>query len=266
MVAESVAGADRRDAGPAAEYMLEPVAAVCKGDGNGCDESLKFGESRSIEDYNEVIAAKMNCKFSSVVIGERIELCTEQLYCRTSDVGTEISVDLVNVFDVDERNGVFCCDTCGKHLIESVEEIIGEIADENGRHRLVHRELRTFTWFVSFMIFSKIESEDDYDMKSERTGYSIAEIRANIQKLTWIRDYEILPAYNNFKHFYNCLINSPKSNKESYEIKRVYKEFKRLEYELKEIRKAIKDEREYVRNYINKKEELYQRLRKGKTN
>lgn len=108
--------------------------------------------------------------------------------------------------------------------------------------------------------------EDDYDMKSERTGYSIAEIRANIQKLTWIRDYEILPAYNNFKHFYNCLTNSPKSNKESYEIKRVYKEFKRLEYELRAIRKAIKDEREYVRNYINKKEELYQRLRKGKTN
>ncbi len=104
MVAEAVAGADRRDAGPAAEDVLEPVTAVCKGDGNGCDESLKFGESRSIEDYNEVIAAKMNCKLASVVIGERIELCTEQLYCRTSDVGTEISVDLVNVFDVDERN------------------------------------------------------------------------------------------------------------------------------------------------------------------
>lgn len=51
---------------------------------------------------------------------------------------------------------------------ESVEDIIGRIADENGRHGLVHRELRTFTWFVAFMIFSKVESEDDYDMKFKR--------------------------------------------------------------------------------------------------
>lgn len=51
----------------------------------------------------------------------------------------------------------------------SVEEIIGRLACETGRHRLVHRELRTFTWFVGFMIFSKTEpSNDDYDCKFKK--------------------------------------------------------------------------------------------------
>ena len=107
---------------------------------------------------------------------------------------------------------------------------------------------------------------EDEDMKSERTGYFIAEMRANIQKLCWIRDYEILPAWKHYKHFYDCVSHSSKFNKESYEAKCIYKEWKKLDYRLKEVREDIKNERQYLKDYIKAKEEMYQRIRKGKTN
>ena len=67
---------------------------------------------------------------------------------------------------------------------------------------------------------------EDEDMKSERTGYFIAETRANIQKLQWVRDYEILPMYKHYKHFYDCLSHSSKFNKDSFEARAIYKELK----------------------------------------
>lgn len=56
-----------------------------------------------------------------------------------------------------------------KKQFDNVESIIGELACETGRHRLVHRELRTFTWFVGFMIFSRAEEgASDYDLKFKK--------------------------------------------------------------------------------------------------
>ena len=52
-----------------------------------------------------------------------------------------------------------------KKQFGNVESIIGELACKTGRHRLVHRELRTFTWFVGFMIFSRAEEgATNYDL------------------------------------------------------------------------------------------------------
>lgn len=52
---------------------------------------------------------------------------------------------------------------------ECVEDIIGRLADEGGRHYLVHRELRSFAWFVSFMIFTKEEEiSDEFDLKFKK--------------------------------------------------------------------------------------------------
>ena len=57
-----------------------------------------------------------------------------------------------------------------QNQFDNVEEIIGQIAMEMGRHRLVHRELRTFTWFVGMMIFSKIsELNDEFDSNFKKT-------------------------------------------------------------------------------------------------
>lgn len=50
---------------------------------------------------------------------------------------------------------------------DCVEDIIGRLALETGRKYLVHRELRTFNWFVNFMIFGarKEKAVDDFDLK-----------------------------------------------------------------------------------------------------
>ena len=46
---------------------------------------------------------------------------------------------------------------------DSVESIIGKLADENGRAGVVHRELRDFTNFVGMMIFARPEQMSNYD-------------------------------------------------------------------------------------------------------
>ena len=57
-----------------------------------------------------------------------------------------------------------------KNQFNNVEEIIWQLANEGGRHRLVHRELRSFTWFVGMMIFSKIsELNDEFDSNFKKT-------------------------------------------------------------------------------------------------
>ena len=53
-------------------------------------------------------------------------------------------------------------------------------------------------------------------MCSERTGYFIAETRANLAKLRYCRDHEIMPMVKHYKHFYDCISHSSKFNKESY--------------------------------------------------
>lgn len=50
----------------------------------------------------------------------------------------------------------------------SVEEIIGDIADQGGRAHLVHRELRDFTYFVSMILFAKAEQMSNYDIRFKR--------------------------------------------------------------------------------------------------
>lgn len=44
---------------------------------------------------------------------------------------------------------------------ENVESIIGELAAENGRAGLVHRELRDFNFFIAWFIWGK--KGDDYE-------------------------------------------------------------------------------------------------------
>ena len=51
---------------------------------------------------------------------------------------------------------------------ECVEEIIGRLADENGRQYLVHRELRDFTSFIAYMIWGKLEKLEGYDLEFKK--------------------------------------------------------------------------------------------------
>ena len=94
-----------------------------------------------------------------------------------------------------------------KEQFDSVEEIIGELAAENGRHRLVHRELRTFTWFVAFMIFSRAEEdgyESDLKFKQEYGNFRLGNESSDAEDLFkwaclyWIynKEFEKTDEYN----------------------------------------------------------------------
>jgi hypothetical protein len=107
---------------------------------------------------------------------------------------------------------------------------------------------------------------DDYDMCSERTGYFIAETRANLAKLRYCRDHEIMPMVKHYKHFYDCISHSSKFNKESYETEMIYREKRKWEKALEAIRDEIKHNREYLRQYIADKEKLHNKIRQGKSN
>lgn len=81
-----------------------------------------------------------------------------------------------------------------KKEFANVEQIIGRVACEGGRHHLVYRELRSFTWFVGMMIFSKVaELSDDFDKSFKKeydnfclTGDSDAEDLFEWACLYWI--------------------------------------------------------------------------------
>ena len=103
--------------------------------------------------------------------------------------------------------------------------------------------------------------DDDRDMISEYTGCEIAETRANIEMLKDIRDSEIIPALKAIKHLQSCIETSKYFNKKSYESRMIRRQVCKLENDLERINNSIKSEKEFLKDYIAKKEKIYQRLR-----
>lgn len=106
---------------------------------------------------------------------------------------------------------------------------------------------------------------DDFDFASERTGCTIAELRAHIKMLRYRRDGEITPTLKTFKHMMDCMKTSKKFNPKSYEAKMIRNKINQLEDELHEIKSDIKYFNNNLRTYINGKEEVYQKVRKART-
>lgn len=102
---------------------------------------------------------------------------------------------------------------------------------------------------------------EDMDFESERVGLTIAEARANIALMRHIRDNEIKPQLKILKHLYDTTSFSTKHNPKSHETKMLRRMIKDLENELATTNNAIADERKFVKDYIDGKEKLYQRIR-----
>ena len=102
---------------------------------------------------------------------------------------------------------------------------------------------------------------DDRDFMNERVGMSIAECRANIKLLRFIRDYEIKPQLKILNHLLNNMKNSKHYNPISYEAKMLRSQIRAIEKELVTINNSIADEQKFLKDYIDGKDKLYQRLR-----
>lgn len=102
---------------------------------------------------------------------------------------------------------------------------------------------------------------DDLDFESERTGLFIAETRAIIKGLQFQRECEIKPALNILYHLYGNMATSKNFNPKSYEAKMIRSQIKVLENDLAAINADLANERKNLKEYIDKKDILYKKLR-----
>ena len=116
---------------------------------------------------------------------------------------------------------------------------------------------------LSFIGMAKCH-KDDEDFMSEKTGLQIAEVRAEINFLKHIRDNELKPAIKVLEHLHNNMKTSKHYNKESYEATMLRRQVAIKKNELTAVIEEIDRSKKFLTSYINSKEELYTKLRKGK--
>lgn len=112
-------------------------------------------------------------------------------------------------------------------------------------------------------------AECDRDMMSEKTGCTIAQMRATIALSKHIRDYIIKPELYILKRFLHSIDQSPKFNPDSYEAHTLQHRIQQTEQDLAEIRELIDMQRIELASYLKGKERFYQairKLRKAKSN
>ena len=107
--------------------------------------------------------------------------------------------------------------------------------------------------------------EADTDMMSWRTGEEISFRRAKIHYLQTIRACDIKPALAALKHLYSCINRSAKFNPNSYENSMLQRQIRQLEFDLATNKEMIAYERKTLKDYIDGKEKIYQRIRKAKS-
>ena len=103
---------------------------------------------------------------------------------------------------------------------------------------------------------------EDLDMKSKKGGELIATTRAKIKYLTHIKENELKPSLHSLKQLYYSMNKSKYFNPKSYENKMLQRQIKMYELDIIAINDVIKINKNELRNYIENKELLYQKIRK----
>lgn len=102
---------------------------------------------------------------------------------------------------------------------------------------------------------------DDFDFANEKTGCDIANSRALIKLYKWYKNNEVIPQLKAFQNFYKSIKDSKYFNSKSYENKMLQRQIRSLENELAIVNDFIADEKEMLDDYIEKKDNFYQRVR-----
>lgn len=103
---------------------------------------------------------------------------------------------------------------------------------------------------------------DDLDMKSQRTGEQISYSKAIIEMLKHERDYILKPQVIALEHVMS-IINMKKetADSSSHAAITLKRQLRNLKWELEIVRDNIDHERESLREYIDEKEKMYQKIR-----
>lgn len=101
---------------------------------------------------------------------------------------------------------------------------------------------------------------EDEDVKSEFTGYSIAEYRAKIDYAR-TRKIDALMRYEALRDLYYSMQHSSHYNPKSYEARRIKKHYMQALGNLKEARVTYQGLQTGLRNYIDTKEKIANKYR-----
>lgn len=102
---------------------------------------------------------------------------------------------------------------------------------------------------------------DDSDMKSHLIGQTIAEWRARIHTLEYIRDSEVKERIAALKQFYYSINKSKHFQEKSYENKMLQRQIRNLENDLTTVKQELIDAKKNLRDYIMEKELYHFKLR-----
>lgn len=101
-------------------------------------------------------------------------------------------------------------------------------------------------------------ASEDMEFCSEKTGLAIAETRAMINYLTWIRDIELGQQLKILEHLENGVNAKEKKDKNGYMI---YRAANRCRDEIKFINEEVMVMRKELKEYIESKANLYDKVR-----
>ena len=99
---------------------------------------------------------------------------------------------------------------------------------------------------------------EDMECCSEKTGLAIAETRAMINYLTWVRDIELGQQLKILEHLENGVNAKEKKDKNGYMI---YRAANRCRDEIKFINEEVAAMRKELKEYIENKADLYDKVR-----
>ena len=104
---------------------------------------------------------------------------------------------------------------------------------------------------------------DDADMMNEKTGNEIAFRRAKIQAIRGYRD-ELKAQLRALNQLYFSMNKSKRFNEKSYENRMLQRQIRMTNFDLATIREDLATEEQNLREYIAKKEDFYQHIRKNR--
>lgn len=105
---------------------------------------------------------------------------------------------------------------------------------------------------------------DDKDMQSRLTGKTIAEFRATVKYLKFIRDFEITPQLKSLNQLYYSMNHSKYFDPKSYEAKMLYRQIKNLKEDLEAIKEEIQCQKDSLKTYLETKETDHAKIRAHK--
>lgn len=106
-------------------------------------------------------------------------------------------------------------------------------------------------------------SPNDEDMKSQKTGFHIAELRAQIKYLQQIK-YDLRVRLSALNQLYYSMNRSKRFNEKSYENKMLSRQIHLTKEDLNLIYDLINEYKEEVKTYINDKDEFYKTIRRNR--